>query len=224
MVTLKRVLRFLRGSVDLGITFFKNMSENIVIYASENDQLSEMRPIELPEDWNPKVAADASFGQEDDRKSRSGYMVFAFGGLVSWFSKKQTTVALSSTESELIALVEATKETQWFREFFRELGFKVSKPTQIDQDNQSVIAIAINPIQHSRIKHMEVKNHYIRENVENGSIKLVYCPTELMIADILTKPLPPAQFWKLVGLMGMRRLSDLKSGRYGATHLTTKYF
>jgi hypothetical protein len=219
---LERILRYLRFTVDLGNTFFKNQSNQPVVYTSDSLDIESACPIELPEGMTPKLAVDASFGQEDDRKSRTGYMVFAFGGLVSWFSKKQTTVALSSTEAELIALVEGTKEANWFREFFKELGFKINKPTKIDQDNQSVIAIAINPIQHSRIKHMEIKNHYVRENVENGTIELLYCPTELMIADILTKPLPSSQHWKLVNLMGMRRLSDLQAGRDSGVHLTTR--
>jgi hypothetical protein len=78
------------------------------------------------------------------------------------------------------------------------------------QDNQSTIAIALNPIQHQRVKHMDVRVHYLRDHLDRGDIKLVYCPTKLMIADILTKPLSPVQHNELTSLMGVRSLADLK--------------
>jgi hypothetical protein len=221
---LMRILKYLRYTVDLGIAYFKSKAMEGVIYAADSESLETMTPIEVPEEMQPRGATDASHGMEDDRKSRSGYIFMMFGAPVIWFSKKQPTVALSSCEAELIALVEGVKEGVWQRDFFKELGFKLDKPTVMDQDNQSVIAIAVNPVHHARIKHMELKNCYIRENVEQGVIRLVYCPTELMIADIMTKALPGPQHWKLVELMGMRRLSELNKDQKAQSHLVTKYY
>ncbi len=134
-----------------------------------------------------------------------------FGCLASWYSKKQPTTALSSTEAEINAVVEGIKEAEWMQVFLRELGFAVDEPIVADQDNQSVIAIAANPIHHSRIKHIEIKTYYIREKIENKLIQLVYCPTELMVADLLTKALPSPQHHNLSAMIGMRSMSALES-------------
>jgi hypothetical protein len=77
------------------------------------------------------------------------------------------------------------------------------------EDNQSTIAIANNPIHHQRVKHLDVKAHFLRDHIEKGDVELVYCPTEDQIADLLTKALPASQHWKLLSLMGMRSESDL---------------
>jgi sugar phosphate isomerase/epimerase len=108
--------------------------------------------------------------------------------------------------------VEGIKEVQWLRKFLIELGFEIPHPTTMQQDNQSAIAIAVNPVHHARVKHMEIKTHFIRENIENGNVHFVYCPTELMIADLLTKPLPGPQFRTLVEKLGMVRLKDIHFG------------
>lgn len=214
---------YLRNTVDLGLFFRKGASADIVIVETSEDGLSTKPKMELPEGMRATGYTDASYGQEDDRKSRSGYLFMVFGCPVVWYSKKQSTTALSSTEAELNAAVEGVKEATWMRMFLRELGFAVESPTVMHQDNQSVIAIAVNPIHHARIKHMEIKTHYIRENVENSTVKLLYCPTELMIADVLTKALPGPQHWKLVDMMGMRRLSMVMEGNYGPTVLDVSY-
>ena len=95
------------------------------------------------------------------------------------------------------------------RDFFAEMGFKLDKPTMIDQDNMSVIAIAANPIHHARIKHMEVKARFVQEKMDKKVVDLIWCPTELMLADILTKALAVPDHTRLVKAMGMRKLSDI---------------
>ena len=127
--------------------------------------------------------------------------------MISWYSKKQATTALSSTEAEIHALVEGIKESTWLRQLLDELNFDMSDPITLHEDNQSAIAIAIDPVHHSRVKHIEVKTYYIRENLGNQNVKLVYCPTDLMIADILTKALPAPQFKRLRDRMGLTSLS-----------------
>lgn len=212
MQALIRILYYLRKTYDHGL-YFRAGDQSLTIFESHEEGLSQTRrPIELPEGMREHVYADASYGGEEEMKSRSGYVFFACGCPVVWFSKKQTTTALSSTEAEVNALVEGIKEAIWFRDFMSELGFGFNTPTMVSQDNQSVIAIAANPVHHARIKHMEIKTHFIREKINDGTVKLVYCPTELMIADILTKPLPPKQHMELVLRMGVRSYSELSRG------------
>ena len=135
------------------------------------------------------------------------------GGAIFWMSKKQSVVATSSTEAEYYALSEVVKEALWLRNLLIELGFRIGKPFEIKQDNQSTIAIAMNPVSHSKVKHIDIRHHFLRHHVRNGDVELAYCPTENMIADVLTKALPPKQHWKLITMMGMRRFTDVASGK-----------
>ena len=141
-------------------------------------------------------------GSLDDRKSTTGF-VFDFGGPISWQSKKQPTVALSSTEAEYMALTQAAKEAIWLQGLLSELGIKETRPTTILEDNQGCIALAKNPTSHARTKHIDIRHHFIRETLENERIKLKYCPTADMVADILTKAIPKDQFEKLRNMLGL---------------------
>jgi len=131
------------------------------------------------------------------------------GGAVTWFCKKQGPVALSSTEAEYYALSESVKEALWIRQTLRELGFEIEHPTVINEDNQSTIAIALNPIHHQKTKHIDTRVSFLREHIKENDIKLVYCPTGDMVADIFTKALPIHQHTKLTGMLGLMSLSDL---------------
>jgi len=207
-----RMLLYLRKTYDWGLLYRKSDDRGITVFESEEITLpSKTTKGNLSDKAVPACYADASFAQEDDRKSRSGYLFMFLGCPVAWYSKKQATTSLSSTEAEINALIEGLKETIWFRNFLEELGFGITKPTTIHQDNKSVIAIAINPVHHSRVKHIEIKTHFIREHLDNQDVKLVYCPSELMIADILTKALPPLvhhKFCKLMGLCTMPKIEE----------------
>jgi len=131
------------------------------------------------------------------------------GGAVTWFCKKQGPVALSSTEAEYFALSESVKEALWIRQTLTEIGFDVDRPTVINEDNQSTIAIALNPVHHQRTKHIDTRVSFLREHIKDRDIKLVYCPTGDMIADIFTKALPVKQHMKLTGMLGLMSLADL---------------
>jgi len=114
---------------------------------------------------------------------------------VSWSSKQQATVALSSTEAEYMALTQACKEAIWIQRFMEELaaitGQEGNKdPITIFADNQGSMALAKNPEFHSRTQHISIQQHFIREKVEEERVQLEYLPTGDMIADLLTKPLP----------------------------------
>ena len=120
------------------------------------------------------------------------------GGAVSWRSKKQTSVALSTAEAEYVASASATQEALWMRQLSAELNGKL--PTEaivIFEDNQSAIAMTKNPQFHGRSKHIEIKYHFVRDKVAEGIVEIQYCPTTEMIADMLTKALPKDVFAKL---------------------------
>ena len=173
---LKRLLRYLRGTLKHGILYTKDGSNACVGYADA--------------DWA---------GDINDRKSTSGYVFLVSGGAVSWKSQKQKCVALSTAEAEYIAMASAAQESVWLRQLMAELtnSSVAEAPTLIYEDNQSAIAMTKNPQFHGRAKHIDIKNHFIREQVAQGTITLEYCPTLEMIADILTKGLSREPFCKL---------------------------
>jgi hypothetical protein len=145
-------------------------------------------------------------GSVDDSKSTSGYVFLLAGAPVSWKSKKQGLVALSSTEAEYVAATEAAKEAIWLRGLLEELGFPQEQPTTLFCDNQSAIALVENPVMHDRTKHIKRKMHFVRDAAAQGDIKLEYCPTQLHLADILTKGLPTEAHHQLNKLLGLRAL------------------
>lgn len=150
--------------------------------------------------------ADADWASScDDRKSYTGYTFMLAGASVSWESRKQQTVALSSTEAEYMALTAASKEAVYMRNFLKELGFDglVKTPTMLIGDNLSSHQLVKNPVYHSRSKHIDIRYHYIREVYTKKIIELKYSPTEENIADVLTKNLSKPKhtyFSKMLGL------------------------
>ena len=122
---------------------------------------------------------------------------------MSWRSKKQTCVALSTAEAEYVALASATQEAVWLCDLLNCLNESVSKPVVIHSDSQSAIAMTKNPQFHGRAKHIEIKYHYAREEVEKGTVNLKYCPTSEMLADVLTKGLSKDQHNKLIVSMNI---------------------
>ena len=171
---LKRVLRYLKGTVNFGIFYSQNDTEECVGFSDA--------------DWA---------GDVNDRKSTSGYLFQMSGAAVTWRSKKQACVAQSTAEAEYIALSSTAQESIWLRRLTSELGSSPKKPTTIFEDNQSAIAMTKNPQFHGRSKHIDIKYHFIREQVNSGNVTLKYCPTSEMIADMLTKGLSREQYCKL---------------------------
>uniref|UniRef100_H3GB65 Reverse transcriptase Ty1/copia-type domain-containing protein n=1 Tax=Phytophthora ramorum TaxID=164328 RepID=H3GB65_PHYRM len=127
------------------------------------------------------------------------------GGCISWRSKKQRTVALSSTEAEYMALSEATQEAVWLKVFLCELGEMASdEAVKIYEDNQGSIALAKNPQFHKRTKHIDIRYHFVREKVEDGQVVLQYVSTTDMLADIMTKAITAVQFQVLRSKLGIQ--------------------
>jgi hypothetical protein len=147
-------------------------------------------------------------GDKFDRKSTSGYIFFLSGGPISWNSKKQATVALSSTEAEYISITQATKEAIWLRLLLKNLGFEQKDPTIIYVDNQSAISLSKNPVYHSRTKHIDIQHHFIREKIESKEIQLLYCSSKEQLADICTKPLSKDIFINIRNQLGINHFTD----------------
>lgn len=126
-------------------------------------------------------------------------------------SKKQSMVALSSTEAEYYSLSQMTQMMAGLRSTMVDLGETeiVKKPSRIYEDNKSCIAIAYKPMHQGRTKHFDVKAHFIRDRIEKGEVEVVYCPTEEMVADMLTKALPAKQHQRLKRFAGLHPLSEL---------------
>jgi hypothetical protein len=125
------------------------------------------------------------------------------GAAISWSSKKQTSIALSSTEGEYMAMTHATKEALWIQQFLHNINFPLTHSTSLLVDNQGAIVLASNPTFHARTKHIGVRHHFIREHVENGDITLKYIPTNDQVADVLTKALAHEKHSKFRVTMGL---------------------
>jgi hypothetical protein len=139
---------------------------------------------------------DVDGSSQDHRRAISGLAFFIDGGAISWSSRKQELVALSTAEAEYIAATHAAKEGIWLRWLIGELFGTIDDPTTLYCDNQAAITLATTDNFHARTKHIDIRYHYIRHEVDSGTFKLIYCPTDDMIADILTKALPG---WKVKG-------------------------
>jgi len=152
---------------------------------------------------------DADWGSGDDRKSIRGYTFLLNGAAICWNSKKQSTVALSSTEAEYMALTQAVKESLWLQAVLTDLRARrhLEELRNINIDNQGAMVLARNPQFHARTKHIDIQYHFIREHIEKQGITLSYCPTGEMTADIFTKPLPQPSFLKHSLALGLLDIS-----------------
>ena len=130
---------------------------------------------------------------------------------MSWHSKKQPTVALSSMEADYMASSNATKEVLWLQQLCKNIEFIQTKPTTIFCNNQSCIALTQNPKFHSRTKHVEIQHHFVQEKVLSGEVEIKYCNTEVQYADFFMKslPRPKHEFCKLkLGVTSTKESSE----------------
>ena len=150
---------------------------------------------------------DADWARDEhDRTSRSGYVFLLAGGVISWWSGKQEVVATSTTQAEYIGQEHATRELMWILQFLRDIGFPPAQVPKLYGDNQSAQSLARNPNQHKRTKHFDVKHHFIREQLQRKTMRLIYCPSQKNIADIMTKPLSKQVFEQHREGMGMQQM------------------
>ena len=146
---------------------------------------------------------DADWASQSHRHSISGFSFHYGCGAVSWSSKKQNVIALSSTEAEYIAQTHAAKEAIWLRTFINEIRGGEKGPLTIMGDNQGAIALAKDNKFHSRTKHIDLRYHFIREAVDEKKIAMKYIPTSDNVADIFTKALVKPKFKEFVELLGL---------------------
>jgi Reverse transcriptase (RNA-dependent DNA polymerase) len=180
--SLECVFKYLCGSMSLRLTFRRGTPEGTVLRGF------------VDADWASDI---------NDRKSTSGFAFMLGGGAISWGSKKQTSVALSSTEAKYVAAAYAVKEAVWLQRLLRELNLDVTLPTILHMDNQSAIAIARNPEFHDRTKHIDLRHHFLCERVATGDIDLTYIPTNDQIADVFTKGLVREKHGQLMHELGL---------------------
>lgn len=147
------------------------------------------------------------------RRSIGGYAFSLGSGATSWSARKQKTVAASTCEAEYIAAFEATKEALWVRQLLHEIGFTPPSATSVMCDNNAARIISEDPLLHARVKHMDIKYHFLRENTQSGKVTLQYVPTKDNIADIFTKPLEKKQFTRLRKFLGLSEISQQMSSR-----------
>jgi hypothetical protein len=148
--------------------------------------------------------ADADGSMAEDRRAITGYAFLIDGGAVSWSSKRQEIVSLSTTESEYVAATHGMKEGLWLKSLLSEVFGPFSHPITLFSDNQAAIALTRDHQYHARTKHIDVRYHWIRWVVEEGALRLVYCPTDDMVADALTKALPSPKVKHFAACLGLR--------------------
>ena len=138
---------------------------------------------------------DASHGDcPDTRRSTTGYVSMLGGAAVSWASKRQQTVALSSTEAEYMCACSGAQEITHIRGLMSELGFAPKKPTTLFEDNQSAMHLVDHGGNHSRSKHIDIRYHFVREKANAGVLHLKWIPTDKQVADTLTKAISREAF------------------------------
>ena len=178
---LKRVFKYLKGTKDYGITYYKNNNHFISGYC------------------------DADYaGDIASAKSTTGYLILLAGGIISWKSKLQSIIAQSTTEAEYIAVNAVIKEAVYIKALLEELSYYKQNKFPIYTDNNGALLLAKNPIFHERTKHIAVKYHYIRDLIIKGIIDLNYIPSKDQKADGLTKPLDRTKFNEFLVQIGLK--------------------
>uniref|UniRef100_H3H1B3 Reverse transcriptase Ty1/copia-type domain-containing protein n=1 Tax=Phytophthora ramorum TaxID=164328 RepID=H3H1B3_PHYRM len=186
-VAVKRIFRYLQGTKTHGICFKPGDKIDFRGYSDA--------------DWAGDLA---------DRKSTSGYTFMLMSAPVSWGSKKQSSVSLSTSEAEYIAVSLAIQEGKWIHRLLCEIlaaANETGPELMIREDNQSCIKMTKNPVNHGRAKHIDIKYHHIRDEVKRGEVKLEYCETSVMLADIMTKALAGPRHTELTAALGIHGTS-----------------
>jgi hypothetical protein len=171
LAALKRILRYLQGTMSLGLTMRRSSPTELVVYTDA--------------DWA---------GCPDTRRSTSAYAVFLGDNLVSWSSKRQHTISRSSAEAEYRVVANGVTEATWLRQLLLELHHLPRRATLVYCDNVSVVYLSSNLVQHQRTKHVDIDLHFVREKVALGHVRVLHVPTTSQYADNFTKGLPTSLY------------------------------
>lgn len=189
-LALKRLLRYLRGTIHAGIQLHRDTPMRLHAFTDA--------------DWA---------GDKDDYVSTTGYIVYLGRNPISWSSKKQRALARSSTEAEFRAVADTTAEVLSLRSLLTELGFTLPHTPSIYCDNLGATHYSARPIFHSRMKHLALSFYFVREQVQLGTIHVQHISGDDQLADALTKPLPKARFYLLLTKIGLAQRSSILRGR-----------
>ena len=162
----KRVLRYLKGTVNYGV-FYKRGGVSDLIGFTDSDYVGDM----------------------EDSKSTSGYVFMISGGVVAWSSRKQPIVTLSTIEAEFVVAAACACQAIWMRRILEEIGHSQTEGTKLMCNNASTIKLFKNPVLHGRSKHIRVRFHFLRDLTKEGAANLLFCGTRDQLADLMTKPL-----------------------------------
>jgi hypothetical protein len=182
VAAVKRILRYLKGTLNLGILYKCKTDNNLILQG-----------------WSDSDYA----GDYDDRKSTSGYIFTMGTSAICWSSKKQPIVTLSTTEAEFVSAASCACQCIWVRSILQHLNVKQDGSTFINCDNSSSIKLSKNPILHGRCKHIDVRFHFLRDLNKEGTIELRYCRSQDQLADMMTKALKLDTFCRLREGIGM---------------------
>ena len=185
LAVVKRIFRYLRGTTKFGIMYRRGKEGTLIAY-SDSDYA----------------------GDVNDRRSTSGYVFVLGSGAVSWSSKKQPVVTLSTIEAEFIAAASCACQNVWLRRILEQVGHPQLKPTTVYYDNNSTIKLSRNPVLHGRSKHIDVRFHFLKDLCKDEVIKLVQCRSQEQISDIMTKHLMLESFSNFSSRLGMIKLYD----------------
>ncbi|GKA12666.1 hypothetical protein Tco_0692212 [Tanacetum coccineum] len=181
----KRIIRYVRGTTHLGLWYPKGTGVETIVYADSDHA-----------------------GDYVDRKSISGVCTFMGCCLTSWFAKKQTALAISTTKAEHVSAEKACQQAIWMKQALIDYDIRLND-VLIMCDNKGAINLSKNPVQHSRTKHIEIRHHFLHDNVQKSNISIKKVAFKYNIADILTKPLKREVFNYLrVGLGMMELIMD----------------
>ena len=179
----KRILRYIKGTIDFGLYYSTSNNFKLVGYSDS--------------DWA---------GDVDDRKSTTGFLFYMGETTFTWSSKKQPIVTLSTCEAEYVAANSCVRHAIWLRNLLDELHMPQEDATEIYVDNKSALALAKNPVFHDRSKHIDTRYHYIRECISRKEIQVKYAKSQDQVADILTKPLKQEDFERLRSMLGVTKI------------------
>ncbi|KAI3740814.1 hypothetical protein L2E82_31288 [Cichorium intybus] len=180
--TVKRILRYLQGTIDYGLLIQQSSDSTLHAYT---DAHSPFLTAFSDADWA---------GYPDDRRSTGGYAIYLGSNLVSWSARKQKTVSRSLTESEYKALADTVAEITWLEALLRELRVPMATAPILWCDKLGATYLTANPVFHARTKHIEVDFHFVREKVARKKLSVQHISTDDQIADVFTKPLSSQRF------------------------------